>query len=474
MRSTISRQKTIIGNAVLGILILFSVTVGDAQYRSVAYAADSIAELPLNEGSGVTASDLSGNANHGAVLNGAVWVPGKIGNALSFDGVNDHVRIPSSATINSATSGITVAAWIYRNANQNGWITLATRQKGTSYFEHYWLGFNGSNYRWFVNTTNGYSNYNLGGTAPLGQWVHLAGTYDGSTVKLFMNGVENFSSAHGGTLPSETNPINIGGSSNDGTGNINEDFNGKVDNVRIYNRAISASEIESVFQSEGDIGTTTVKKVMPLGDSITYGFVSPGAPNNDDGGYRRFLWERLAETGLSGEYDFVGSLATGIATIDRDHEGHNGWRIDQISGSINEWLTTHQSDRIMLMIGTNDLIQGATPDEALSRLAILLDQIHAARPSARLFVASIAGVRTNNDYSASINAEEINSFNAGILPLVNQGAAQGSNITFVDVNDLSGLDTATESADYGSDGLHLSLAGYSKMANVWYQAITSN
>ena len=97
-------------------------------------------------------------------------------------------------------------------------VTLVTRQKGATFQEYFYLGFNDGNYRWFVNTLqSGYSNTDLGGPAPLGQWVHMAGTYDGSSVKLYVNGVLQFSTPWTGLLGSDTTPIMIGASYNDGS-----------------------------------------------------------------------------------------------------------------------------------------------------------------------------------------------------------------------------------------------------------------
>src|SRR5215471_3584594 len=83
-------------------------------------------------------------------------------------------------------------------------------------------------------------------------------------------------------------------------------------------------------------------RVMPLGDSITDGFNVPG-------GYRVGLWQRLVAGGFS--VDFVGSQFNGPATLgDHDHEGHSGWRIDQIDANIVGWLQTTTPRTVLLHI----------------------------------------------------------------------------------------------------------------------------
>ncbi|WP_234009924.1 GDSL-type esterase/lipase family protein, partial [Streptomyces sp. SA3_actF] len=91
-------------------------------------------------------------------------------------------------------------------------------------------------------------------------------------------------------------------------------------------------------------------RVMPLGDSLTDGFTP--CP----GGYRIGLWRRLAEAGYT--VDFVGSLANGPAELgDHDHEGHSGWRIDQLDAQLDGWLAATSPRTVLLLIGTNDLNQ---------------------------------------------------------------------------------------------------------------------
>jgi lysophospholipase L1-like esterase len=90
-------------------------------------------------------------------------------------------------------------------------------------------------------------------------------------------------------------------------------------------------------------------RVMPLGDSITEGTQVPG-------GYRIGLWQRL--TAGSYQVDFVGSQFNGPATLgDHDHEGHPGWRIDQINANIVTWLRNTTPHTVLLHIGTNDVLQ---------------------------------------------------------------------------------------------------------------------
>ena len=88
--------------------------------------------------------------------------------------------------------------------------------------------------------------------------------------------------------------------------------------------------------------------------------------------------------------DFVGSQDSGPRSLpDREHEGHPGWRIDQIAGSMAPWLLRERPDIVLLLIGTNDVVQGYALDAAPRRLGTLLDLIAATLPGCRVVVASI-------------------------------------------------------------------------------------
>ena len=212
--------------------------------------AGQIVNLNFNAGSGPTATDSSGQGNHGNLLNGAAWTTGKTGSGLNLDGVNDIVAVADSASLNTATSAITVAAWVYRQSNQASWATVASRQIGTGFEEPFWLGFsNTGNYRWFVKTAGaGLSSTTAGGVAPTGQWVHLIGTYDGANVRLYANGVQQFAIAHSGQLLGASGgSLTLGASYNNASGTANEALQGRIDDFQMFNRALSLSEVQSLY-----------------------------------------------------------------------------------------------------------------------------------------------------------------------------------------------------------------------------------
>jgi lysophospholipase L1-like esterase len=187
-------------------------------------------------------------------------------------------------------------------------------------------------------------------------------------------------------------------------------------------------------------------RVMPLGDSITDGFNIPG-------GYRIDLWQQLVAAGHT--VDFVGSASNGPASLgDRNHEGHSGWRIDQLSTNINAWMQQYQPRTILLHIGTNDMIGNS--NGAPQRLSTLIDQIVAASPDVELFVATLVPL--------SFSDANVRAFNAALPAIVDAKAAAGHHVHLVDM--YSKLTTADL-----ADGVHPNASGYSKMADAWFEAL---
>ncbi|MFJ4790018.1 SGNH/GDSL hydrolase family protein [Streptomyces sp. NPDC088794] len=191
-------------------------------------------------------------------------------------------------------------------------------------------------------------------------------------------------------------------------------------------------------------------RIMPLGDSITDGYTPY------PGGYRVKLWQLLTAGGYT--VDFVGSQTNGPAELgDRDHEGHPGWRIDQLDANIGTWLGQSDPRTIMLLIGTNDLNQNYDIANAPTRLSGLIDHIRAIKPQSIIFVATIPP-QSNATLESRVRA-----YNAAIPSII---AQKDSRVRLVKMYDsLTTADLA--------DGIHPTKAGYEKMAPVWYNALRS-
>jgi glucose/arabinose dehydrogenase/PKD repeat protein len=194
----------------------------------------------FNEGSGTTVTDSSGNGNYGTATNTTWATAGKNGKALLFNGINALVTVPDSASLD-LTTGMTLEAWVDPSTLTSTWRTVVFKERpGGMLYALY--ASNGSANRPVGQVFLGNAERDAPGTSSVSvnTWTHLAATYDGSALRLYVNGTLVTTLTVSGSLAATTNPLRIGGNSIWG-----EYFNGLIDDVRIYNRALTAAEIQS-------------------------------------------------------------------------------------------------------------------------------------------------------------------------------------------------------------------------------------
>ncbi|MET7351718.1 ricin-type beta-trefoil lectin domain protein [Streptomyces mirabilis] len=190
-------------------------------------------------------------------------------------------------------------------------------------------------------------------------------------------------------------------------------------------------------------------RVMPLGDSITWGVGSPSGNS-----YRDLLGSQLAAEGHT--VDFVGSGRNGTMS-DPDNEGHSGWRIDQIAGIADSVLARYRPNVVTLEIGTNDLNGNYQIPTAPDRLRALIDQITRDAPDATVLVGTVI-VSTSDTEEANRPA-----FNAKLPGIVQDEQNAGKHVRLVDMSALTSADL--------SDSLHPHDSGFRKMADAFNAAV---
>jgi type II secretory pathway pseudopilin PulG len=215
-----------------------------------------VAWWKLDESSGLTATDSSNNGNNGILMNmvGDEWIGGAVGGALNFDENNDYVAIQNLHYDSGGHAEITVTAWIRTDSSGNQIIASYDRNE-------YWrLEINGSGagpgqIGWDVYTSTGQVDYGSTTRVDDGAWHHVAAVFDNGTMIIYIDGNPETPASGGSTFGRGTRTrygfLGVGSeaTSFDGNKNPTNYFDGDMDDVRIYNRALSAAEISRLAET---------------------------------------------------------------------------------------------------------------------------------------------------------------------------------------------------------------------------------
>jgi hypothetical protein len=194
----------------------------------------------LDEGAGTTVVDWSGHGNHGTFAGNPQWAAGKIASALQFDGTDDYVEVPDSPSLDIADE-ITIAAWVYREVDSGGWERIISKSDPSLY--DFWLQITngdsiGGGFLDIGGTAHNSLDLATGISIPLNQWTHLAYVYDGTIAKGYVDGRLDKSDNIGSfAIRTSTRPLWVGRLQ------TSYNFEGLIDEARIYNRALTVEEI---------------------------------------------------------------------------------------------------------------------------------------------------------------------------------------------------------------------------------------
>ena len=249
-----------------------SVTVSNAGVSTAGLRA----AYGLDDGSGIAVLDSSDNHVTATLASGS-WTTGRFGSAASLNGTSSEVDPPALGTFYK--TGFTFEAWVYKQTTKvdvgivGSWVGS---QNGGAML---WIDHLSGDYRLALGGS--LSNYvDSGRTPTVGQWQFVAGTYDGTTARIYVDGVQAASQAFSGNV-GDSNAWRIGAYGSPASGF----FDGKIDNVRIYDRALSAAEIQTDMASrvQPDQTPPTVSAFTPaagatginVGSSATLKFNEP-------------------------------------------------------------------------------------------------------------------------------------------------------------------------------------------------------
>ncbi|TKJ37076.1 MAG: hypothetical protein CEE38_09240 [Planctomycetes bacterium B3_Pla] len=226
------------------IYLISIVSVLSLVLTTAAEAADPdlVAHWRFDETSGTTAFDASGNGHDGTIMGDPQWVPGKLGGALEFDGSGDYVDCGASPDYEIAVN-ITIACWIKVDVFDKTWQAIITTSD-SSWRVH--RSGSSNNIAW---GTTGLAPLDLTGTTDVstGEWFHVAGVYNGTQKLLYINGNLDASSDSTGNITASSVPVYIG----ENSGATGRFWDGLIDDVRIYKRALTETELLGVMSGGG-------------------------------------------------------------------------------------------------------------------------------------------------------------------------------------------------------------------------------
>ncbi|EIC29042.1 LamG domain-containing protein [Methylomicrobium album] len=277
-----------------------------------------MAAFGFEEDSGKTVVDASGNGNHGTIKGAVRTDDGRHGKALMFDGVNDWVTVKHDASLDMS-NGLTLEAWVYplSQSKGNNAVILKQAPRGEAYalYAEEEDDLPAS----YLNDGD-YHRVAGANRLPADTWSHLVATYDGANQRLYVNGVEVAQSPQTAMIRQSKGKLRIGGNSLG-----NEYFHGYIDEVRIYNRALTPDEV--VANRDTAVDTSNPPQFV-MGDNT----LQPWVDYRSQGTAKAFRTVP-AESGILTQiwvYLDAGSTATRLsAAIYKDRSRHPGTRMAQ-------------------------------------------------------------------------------------------------------------------------------------------------
>jgi hypothetical protein len=212
----------------------------DRTFTTTAASGGLISQFTLDEGSGRIVTDNTGRTG---TISGARWATGQSGSGLNFDGRNDWVTVADDNRLD-LTNRLTIAAWV-RPDVATKWRTVLIKETSSGLAYGLYASEGSGRPNVYITTEGGGM---VGATAsqslPVGVWSHLAATYDGNALRLYVNGQLAATRAVSGNVVTSSSPLRFGGSSVWG-----EYFDGRMDDLRLYDLSLTASQIAQLAAS---------------------------------------------------------------------------------------------------------------------------------------------------------------------------------------------------------------------------------
>ncbi len=280
----------------------------------------------LDEGSGTTARDSSSNANNGKLTGGPQWVTGKLGKALSFDGVDDYVEVPHSPSLIPTTGEATVSVWInarrHTGPNGNQWQGILAKGGSPRLYNLYTEASQVIHFS-ITGSSGSFVGPVSTGTVPLNEWVHIAVAADGA-IHFYINGEPAGVGGTGAVVQTGgTAPLTIGK-----TDEANF-FQGMIDDAWVFDNALTAEEVKALFNGNPPRWPKAVNKEPADGDQGVTMPVLQWMPG-DSGKYHNVYFGETPDLGPANLIDpLTKNLMTFVAETLEPGKTYY-WRVDEV------------------------------------------------------------------------------------------------------------------------------------------------
>jgi len=311
--------------------------------------------------------DKSGQNNTGTRTGGTSATVGKLGQAMKFNGSSN---ITFTSTLLNITGPVSVSAWVKVGAFSDYQMIVA-RGQGNAQSTQYELRIDPGGTADFL-ITNGSSAFNATkSVGEAGVWKHIIGVFDGTTLKVYVNGIKGTDATLTGTQSTTTQGFEIGSRAG-GSYKIN----GSIDDVRVYSRALSASEVRQLY---------SLGQSMTVGSSLT----AAPTPNNN------------LKFGLVGHWTFDGADVTATQVYDKSVSGNTG----TIAGGVTKVMG--KLGQGMKFDGGSGYVSGSGLSSGTNLPVTISAWIYPKTVSGGQYIFDRATVGACNGYTMSINAARL-------------------------------------------------------------------
>jgi outer membrane protein OmpA-like peptidoglycan-associated protein len=308
-------------------VLVFSMLVALMPLRSA--SADAPLGL-VSQWSGEGNANDSVDGNHGTLMNGATFAPGKVGQAFSFDGVNDYVSIPDSPSLRP--TNLTIEGWFQFSA-VGGIRVLVAKTAGTGTNESYVIWHSDGNLQAAIGDAGGISQLAVPFSPQIGRWYHIAYTFDDptNTHALYIDGTGT-SGYTDKTIGYDSHPVTLGAEYENQS--LTFWFAGRIDEIKIYNRALSATEAgpaKAVGEQIKETGRAVVRDIRFTTNSAE---ILPGSEAVLNQIVKALQDDSKLELVIEGHTDSVGGAPFNLELSRKRAEAVKRWLADK--GGISE------------------------------------------------------------------------------------------------------------------------------------------